>query len=86
MTWREQAAPIIADTILRVGRQDQQALRRALRDAYPFGERAHYPYKAWRDEIKAQLGHGMRSDRTAEKAGQVDAFENQEETLWNGTK
>lgn len=55
-TWRDRAAPIIAETIARVGRADMQALRKALRDAYPFGERAMWPYKVWCSEVRFQLG------------------------------
>lgn len=55
MTWRQKAAPIIAETIRNVGRDDMKKLKRALRDAYPFGERAYYPYKAWLSEVKRQL-------------------------------
>ncbi len=45
MTWREQYRPIIA-AILREYPTDTPERRKALRDAYPAGERAHYPYKA----------------------------------------
>jgi hypothetical protein len=55
-SWREIAAPIIAETVARVGRDDIKALRRALRDAYPFGERKYHPYKIWCDEVRRQLG------------------------------
>ena len=76
MTWRQRAAPIIADTIARVGRDDPKALRKALRDAYPFGERANYPYKAWRDEVRAQLDNdGTQADVAEEDAAQMDLFE-----------
>ena len=78
MTWRERSAPIIAETIQRAGRSDMKALRCALRDAYPFAQRSGYAYKAWRAEVKHQLGHGLRADMTAERAGQVDAFRAQE--------
>jgi hypothetical protein len=52
--WRNRAAPIIADTIERVGLDDKKALRKALREAYPFHARKHWPYKIWLDEIKRQ--------------------------------
>ena len=78
MTWRERSAPIIAETIQRVGRRDMKALRCALRDAYPFDQRAGYAYKAWCAEVRHQLGHGLRADHTAERAGQIDAFGAQE--------
>ncbi|WP_353250249.1 hypothetical protein [Salinisphaera sp. T31B1] len=68
----------MADVIASTGRDDQKALRRALRHAYPFAERSGYAYKAWLTEVKAQLSHGLRADRTAEHAGQVDAFKQQE--------
>ena len=53
--WRNIAAPIIARVIAEVGRDDERALKRALHDAYPFGERSMHPYKIWRDEIRRQL-------------------------------
>lgn len=67
--WREKAAPIIADVIRQVGRDDEKTLRKALRDAYPFGERRYYPYKVWRDEIKKQVG------RRSANSNQADLFE-----------
>ncbi len=54
-TWREEAAPIISSVIRQYGTSDLQALRRHLRDAYPFGEKKYYPYKVWCDEITRQL-------------------------------
>lgn len=57
-TWRDAARPIIAETIARVGRDDPQALRRSLREAYPFGLRQYHPYKVWLDEIHRQLNTG----------------------------
>jgi len=61
--WRDTAAPIIAETIQRVGRSDLKALRKALRDAYPFGERSMHPYKVWCSEVKRQLGHPIVAPR-----------------------
>lgn len=55
-SWRDVAAPIIRRVILEVGRDDEKKLRKALREAYPFGERAYTPYKIWLDEIKRQVG------------------------------
>ncbi len=56
MTWRDKAAPIIAGVIERVGTSDLKLLRKALKAAYPFHERAYHPYKIWCDEIREQLG------------------------------
>ena len=53
--WRDIAAPIIREVIARIGCDDDRALRKALFEAYPFGERKMHPYKIWRDEIKRQL-------------------------------
>lgn len=58
MSWRDTARPIIVRVIRDVGRDDPGRLKRALFDAYPFGERAYHPYKVWLDEIKRQLGTG----------------------------
>ena len=52
MSWRERAAPIIRQVIA----SEPENLRKALRDAYPFGARKMWPYKIWCDEIRRQLG------------------------------
>lgn len=54
-TWRTHAAPIIARVIAEVGTDDMKALRKALREAYPFCERNYWPYKIWCDEVKRQI-------------------------------
>lgn len=60
-TWRSHAAHAIREVITRVGLEDQKALRKALRDAYPFGERKYHPYKVWLSEVKRQTkGRVMR--------------------------
>ena len=55
-TWRERARPIIARVLKETQGQDEMVVRRALRDAYPFGQRQYWPYKAWLDEIQRQRG------------------------------
>jgi hypothetical protein len=60
-TWRDHARPIIAETIAAAGTQDSNALRKALREAYPFGPRQYHPYKIWLDEIHRQLGTGRHT-------------------------
>lgn len=52
---REHYRPIIA-AVLREHPEDTPARRKALRDAYPAGPRAHHPYKIWLDEIARQTG------------------------------
>ena len=54
-TWRDHCRPIIAEVIERVGTEDPKALRKALLEAYPYGQRSMHPYKIWRDEIRRQL-------------------------------
>jgi len=56
MTWRDRARPLIAKVISRVGTEDMKGLRKALREAFPFGPRDYHPYKIWLDEIRVQLG------------------------------
>jgi hypothetical protein len=73
-SWRDVAGPIIAKVIAQ-NRGDPKALRRALRDAYPFGERAYWPYKVWCDEVQRQLGTKPRGARSArEHAATPDLF------------
>ena len=56
MTWRDRARPLIAQVISRVGTEDMKGLRKALREAYPWGPREYHPYRIWLDEIRVQLG------------------------------
>lgn len=58
-SYSEKAQAVVAAVIHEVGMKDPVALRRALHDAYPFGERKAWPYKAWLAEIQKQIG-GMR--------------------------
>lgn len=77
-TWRTHAAIIIEQTIRQQGTDDMTALRRALREAYPFGERKYHPYKIWCDEIKRQLGQKRSKIRLTadeqERRGQQTLF------------
>ena len=60
-TWRDSAGPIIAKVIAEHGTDDMKALRKALREAYPFWERKYWPYKVWCDEIHRQLHRKMNA-------------------------
>lgn len=71
---QEQIEPIVAAVIKRIGLEDPQGLRVALRDAYPFGERLGYPYKAWLAEITRCIG-GMRIKKP--DPAQLSLFDNQ---------
>lgn len=74
MSWADRAAPIVADVIRRVGRTDQQALRQALTEAYPWGARKNTPYKAWLAEVRRQLGHPMNVPKADPGSTQTDMF------------
>ena len=74
MSWADSAAPVIGEVIRRVGRSDMRALRKALADAYPWGERANTPYKAWLAEVRRQLGHPLNTPRVDEANQQTDMF------------
>jgi hypothetical protein len=56
MTHRDHIRPLIANIIASVGTDDKGRLKRALFDAYPYGERKYWPYKVWCSEIRIQLG------------------------------
>ena len=69
MSWRSHSAKIIAEVIRETfpnrrkpfSEEEQKALRRTLRDSYPFGERAMHPYKIWCSEVNRQIGRGMKT-------------------------
>ncbi|MFC1996974.1 hypothetical protein ACFLXI_05125 [Chloroflexota bacterium] len=54
--WRSIAAPIIRKVIEENANKEPDQLKKALFEAYPFGERKYWPYKVWLDEIQVQLG------------------------------
>jgi hypothetical protein len=54
--WRIHCRPIIAKIILENKDKSEAEVRKLLSVAYPFGERAYYPYKVWLNEIKRQTG------------------------------
>lgn len=80
-TWRDSAAKIIAEVISKVGLDDAKALRKALREAYPWGPRKQHPYKIWCDEIRVQTGkkkafnsRGSKHKQPKSCDGQTDLF------------
>lgn len=56
MTWRDDARPIISRVLSENPGLDEKALRKLLRDAYPFNQKLHWPYKVWCDEVNVHLG------------------------------
>ena len=63
--WRSIAASVIHRVVQETGYSDLKALRKALRDAYPFGERKYHPYKIWLDEVRRQTGGRLSRPRPA---------------------
>jgi hypothetical protein len=55
-TWRDSARPIIHRVLKETEGKDEKEIRKALKEAYPFGERRYHPYKVWCDEIRVQMG------------------------------
>lgn len=62
--WRLRARQVIRRTLDALPADaDEQTRRRALRDAYPFGQREHHPYKCWLAEVRVALQSGpVRTD------------------------
>lgn len=55
--WRRRSKAVIAKVLLELGPgRNAVTAAKALRDAYPFGERKHWPYKVWLEEVNAALG------------------------------
>jgi len=69
-SWRDVARPIIAKVLAE--HEGKTSLKQALYEAYPFGQREHFPYKVWLDEIKRQRGFKGKADKAVlERAGQM---------------
>lgn len=56
MTWRERARPIIARVLTETAGRPEKEIRRALKEAFPWGPRAMHPYRAWLAEVREQRG------------------------------
>lgn len=65
-TWRDCARPIIHSVLENNKGADEKTIRKALRDAYPFGERRYHPYKIWLSEIQVQLKKKTFGRKTAQ--------------------
>lgn len=55
-SWREECEPIIAAAIVEgeAAGLDGRALLALIRERYPWGERAGWPYKVWLSEVRRQ--------------------------------
>lgn len=52
MTWREKAKYVINQVTQEHPDAAGEELKQLLFDAYPFGGRARYPYRVWREECR----------------------------------
>ena len=56
MSWRETARGVVMDVLRRTKSEPEKAIQAALTAAYPFDQRANWPYKIWLDEVARQRG------------------------------
>ena len=61
--WRAYCAPIIARVLLETQGKDEKEIRKALKEAYPFGPREMHPYRIWLDEIDRQRHPNRKRSR-----------------------
>lgn len=55
MNWTDVAKRVVAETMAANQGADPKAMRKALHDAYPFGPREYWPYKAWCKAVREAL-------------------------------
>ena len=58
--WRAHARKVIQAVMKKNAGKSEKEVRKAISDAYPFGERARYPYKIWLDEVQVQAGKKVK--------------------------
>jgi hypothetical protein len=73
-TWRDCARPIIARVLKENEGKTEKEIRAALREAYPWGELAHHPYKIWCDEIHVQMDGRTKARKIVENPLQTSLF------------
>lgn len=54
--WRRTSAEIIAGVLKANEGRPEAEIRKAISEAYPFGQRKYHPYKIWLSEIARQMG------------------------------
>jgi hypothetical protein len=78
--WRQISKPIIGKVLRKNRQKTDKEIRKALSNAYPFGEKARWPYKIWLDEIKLQWGKKRNlykpKESEIEDPAQLKLFEN----------
>lgn len=59
-SWRTHARKVIRRVLAENAGKSEKEIRKAISDAYPFGERKYHPYKIWLDEVKIQTGKKVK--------------------------
>jgi hypothetical protein len=75
VSWRQRSAEVIANVIRENPTLTGQPLRKAISDAYPFGQKSNYPYTAWLAAVEDALGPSKKKLRaiTEKQAQEADA-------------
>ena len=58
--WRAHARKVIQSVMKENAGKSAKEISKAIREAYPFGERKYHPYKIWLDEVKVQTGKKVK--------------------------
>lgn len=53
--WRLHARNVIQAAIKNCSSSDPKAIRKAISEAYPYGQRLNHPYQIWCSEVKSAL-------------------------------
>lgn len=77
MTWSQRADRVLA-TLFRLNQPAPTAEQ--LRDAYPFGDRSHHPYKVWLARVKAWKAAHRKGMAMAAASRVRDPHETDQET------
>jgi hypothetical protein len=73
-TWGEIATRVIAETVSNLpANTDYKATKKAIEDAYPFGERSAWPYDAWCKARKEYLSRQFPFEWAEEYGKRRDA-------------
>ena len=73
-SWRDYARPIIVEVLKETAGNTEKEIKKALREAYPWGERAMHPYKIWCDEIKRQRKLNKQNKKMLVALKQLELF------------
>lgn len=58
--WRKRAREVIKRVLAENEGANSAQVRKAISNAYPFGERKYHPYKIWLDEVNIQTGKKVK--------------------------